>query len=219
MTGLIETAEEIGRRRAVHSPEMAVLVGLSGIDGSGKGHVAGRLAPMLADRGVRVGVIHLDGWLNLPSVRFDPNRPAENFYEHAFRLDELFAQLVAPLRSTRSVRVVMDFAEETATSYRPYTYEFHDLDVVLLEGVFLFKRAYRSRFDLAVWVDCSWETALERAIARSQEGLPPDATVQAYRTIYFPAEEIHLARDDPRRSADIILPNDPHLDRRRPAGG
>ena len=218
MTELSAIVQEIAGRRARHPPGRALLVGLSGIDGSGKGYVAGRLVAALIARGLRVGVIHLDGWLALPPVRFDPDRPAENFYESALRLDELFARLVIPLRDTRSARVTMDFAEETAVSYRPHTYEFEDLDVIVLEGAYLFKRAYRGHFDLAVWIDCSWETALARAIARAQEGLPPDETVRAYRTIYFPAEEIHLARDDPRGSADLILPNDPHRDEREPAG-
>jgi uridine kinase len=218
LNGLSAIVQEIADRRERHPPGMALLVGLSGIDGSGKGYVAGRLVAALIACGLRAEVINLDGWLNLPPVRFDPGRPAENFYENALRLDQLFARLVMPLRSTRSARVAMDFAEETATSYRPHTYEFEDLDVIILEGAYLFKRAYRGHFDLAVWIDCSWETALERAIARAQEGLPPDETVRAYRTIYFPAEEIHLARDDPRGSADLILPNDPRLDEREPAG-
>jgi uridine kinase len=112
----------------------------------------------------------------------------------------------------------MDWVEETGTVARPYTYDFEDVDIIVLEGIFLFKRAYRKEFDLAVWVDCSWETALERALARSQEGLPPDETVQAYRTIYFPAEEIHFARDAPRESADLIVSNDSQLGERGAAG-
>jgi uridine kinase len=67
-------------------------------------------------------------------------------------------------------------------------------------------------------VDCGWETALERAVARTQGGLNPDETVHAYQTICFPAQEIHFAGDDPRGSADLIVPNDPRLGARRAAG-
>ena len=83
---------------------------------------------------------------------------------------------------------------------------------MVLEGAYLFKRAYRGHFDLAVWVDCSWETALERSIARAQEGLSPDETVVAYRTIYFPAERLHFALDDPKSSADLVVINDHRID-------
>jgi uridine kinase len=50
-----------------------------------------------------------------------------------------------------------------------------------------------------VWIDCSFETALERAVARAQEGLSPTQTIAPYRTIYFAAQERHLALDRPRR--------------------
>jgi uridine kinase len=76
----------------------------------------------------------------------------------------------------------------------------------------LFQPAFRSHYDLAVWVECSFETALERAIVRGQEGLPPDETVRAFESIYFPAERFHFERDDPKASADMILVNDPRLD-------
>jgi uridine kinase len=52
---------------------------------------------------------------------------------------------------------------------------------------------------------------LERALARGQERLPPEATIHAYQTIYFPAQELHFTRDNPRNAATAILPNDPRL--------
>src|SRR3990172_1626100 len=101
----------------------------------------------------------------------------------------MFEKLVLPLKQKRSIRLVADFTEETATSYRPHVYEYDDVEVIVLEGIYLFKREYREYFDLRIWIDCSFETALARAIARAQEGLPPEETVSAYRTIYFPAQE------------------------------
>ncbi|MBL8799182.1 MAG: uridine kinase [Planctomycetia bacterium] len=215
IANVVETALA---RRAAHSPALALLIGLSGIDGCGKGYLAAQLVAAFTARGLKPAAINVDGWLNLPAIRFDAARPAATFYENGLRLDELFARLVLPLQTTRSARVTLDWVEETATASRPYTYDFENLDVIVLEGVYLFKRAYRKHFDLAVWVDCSWETALERSVARAQEGLPPEETARAYRTTFFPAEEIHFARDNPRGTADLILPNDPHLAERGAAG-
>ncbi len=50
--------------------------------------------------------------------------------------------------------------------------------------------------------------ALERAIARGQERLPANETIRAYETIYFPAQQIHFASDNPRAAADFIIKND-----------
>ena len=194
----------------------ALLVAISGIDGAGKGHVASRVAASLEARGVRVASLSVDPWLRLPHERFDPSDPARHFYERALRLDEMFETLVLPLRDRRSIRVEADAAEETATAYRRRLWEFEDVEVILLEGIYLFRAPYRRHYDLACWLDCSFETALERAVARGQEGLSPEETVRAYRSIYFPAQEIHFVRDDPRGSADAVLSNDPS---RRPAAG
>ena len=45
---------------------------------------------------------------------------------------------------------------------------------------------------------------------RGQEGLPPAETRKAFETIYFPAQQIHLARDNPREATDYVFRND-HL--------
>ncbi len=207
-----ELAAAVLDRAAAARGGPAPLVGLSGIDGSGKGYLAGGLETRLTEAGLRVAAINVDGWLNLPAVRFARERPAEHFYHNALRLDAMLARLVLPLCRSRSIRLVAPFAEETATAYRDHLYEFRSVDVVLVEGIYLFKRAYRPHFDLAVWIDCTFDTALERALARAQEGLPPAETTVAYHTIYFPAQRIHFERDDPRGGADAVVPNDPRLD-------
>lgn len=203
-------AQILNARRSIPT-ERSVLVAISGIDGCGKGYVTARIVGVLQDRGVRVAAINVDGWLNLPNKRFNPSNPGEHFYSHAIRFDEMFAELIFPLRDQRSVRVVTDYAEETAAEYRRHIYEFQDIDVIVLEGIYLLKRAFSQCYDLAVWIECTFETALERAIARAQEGLPPEDTIRAYRTVYFPAQEIHFRRDNPKVAATLILNNDLRL--------
>ena len=119
----------------------------------------------------------------------------------------MFDRVILPLRATRNVSVESDFAQETATAFRKHRYAFCNIDIILLEGIFLFKPMCRDRFDLKVWIDCSFKSALQRAIKRGQEGLSREETVRAFQTIYFPAQAIHLARDNPREAADIVLTN------------
>jgi uridine kinase len=45
-------------------------------------------------------------------------------------------------------------------------------------------------------------------VRRGQEGLDADATRQAYETIYFAAQRVHLRRDQQHAHADLVLPND-----------
>lgn len=198
----------IVEKRKALSPERALLVGISGIDGAGKGFIAAHIAESLETRGIRTAVINVDGWLNLPYVRFSKRDPAAHFYQHAIRFDQMFDQLVLPLRDNRSISVETDFTEETSLIFRRHRYDFRAVAVVLLEGIFLLKPAYRHYFDLTVWIDCSFATALKRAIARGQERLSPAETVEAFETIYFPAQRIHIERDHPVARADIVFCND-----------
>jgi uridine kinase len=187
----------------------AVLVALSGIDGAGKGYVSEQIAKQVAQTGNRIASINVDGWLEPPDRRFSKDHPAEHYYEHGIRFDAMFEQLVLPLRNCRSVHLEAQLADATNTgTLRSHAYEFEDIDIVLLEGIFLLKRTLRSYYDLSLWVDCSFDTALRRAVGRAQEGLSEEETVRAYELIYFAAQRLHLARDDPRAAADLIIDND-----------
>jgi hypothetical protein len=41
--------------------------------------------------------------------------------------------------------------------------------------------------------------------------LPPDEIVRDYEAIYFPAQRIHLGRDDPRAAASIVIENNDEI--------
>src|SRR5215510_10762048 len=122
MCGIDEATRKILDRRATTPDTRCLLVGVSGIDGCGKGYVAGQLEARLPLHGVIPAVLNVDSWLNLPEMRFDQNSPAENFYENAIRFEQFFTQLVIPLRDRRSVHLVADLTEETASRYRKHIY-------------------------------------------------------------------------------------------------
>ena len=142
-TDVRAVTESILDVRASVPRDRAALVAVSGIDGCGKGWLTRQIVDELQARGVNAANINIDGWLNLPDKRFSDKNPAEHFYLHAIRFDEMFAPLVLPLRDHRSVSVEADFAEETAMTYRKHTYEFADIDVIVLEGIYLLKQAFR----------------------------------------------------------------------------
>ena len=196
--------EIILTKRLKTSQARSLLAGISGIDASGKGFLTAKLADQIGRRGFNVAVVNVDGWLNLPHIRFDPQNPAQNFYKNALRLEELFEQLILPLKENRRVSLTADFAEETAAGYRKHEYFYEDVDIILLEGIFLFKNEFKKHFDAKFWIECFFEVALRRAVLRAQENLAPADTIRAYETIYFPAQMIHFTRDNPQNSADLI---------------
>lgn len=211
---MIETkdlVEMIRRKRTAGPLGRAVLVAVSGIDGSGKGFIAGKLAAELRGGGVSVVSLGADSWQNPLSVRINRARSAETFYKHWARLDEMFERLVLPLQRDRAVTVTVTQMCQPQEDFFPVTYDFKDVDVIVLEGAYLIKQPYREHYDLSVWIDCTFETALERAIRRNQEGMSEADIRRDYAAIYFPAEQLHFARDNPQAHADVVLSNDPRL--------
>src|SRR5213080_5428629 len=104
-------ASRIVATRAEKSAEQAVLVGISGIDASGKGFITEKIALRLQESGWRVATINADDWLNLPEVCLSRHNPAEHFYEHAMRLDEMFNRLIVPLKEKRSISLLAECAD------------------------------------------------------------------------------------------------------------
>jgi uridine kinase len=198
-----DVVSELRRRQ----PPGSLLVAVSGIDGSGKTTLSVRLAAALEALGVRTALIHLDPWHTPPSVRFAAEDPGGHFYANAFRFRELFERLVNPLRRARSLHLCIDLTRLPENDLVTRTYDFEGVDVIVLEGIFLLKRELAARYDLAYWIECPFETALRRALARNQEGEEEEALRRDYETIYFPAQRIHLDNDHPHAAARAVIDN------------
>src|SRR5689334_7976349 len=78
----------IGETKRAHAANRALLAGLSGIDGSGKSHVARKLVARLTEAGFKVALIGVDDWLN-PSLNHSQVIPGE-FYAKGVRFADLF---------------------------------------------------------------------------------------------------------------------------------
>src|ERR1041385_3683553 len=109
--GIDEVVKRIVQRQAEARENRSLVVGISGIDGWGKGYIAAQIEARLAQHAVTSAVINVDGWLNLPDKRFDSDAPAEHFYENAVRFEAFFSELVIPLRDQKSINLIADFVE------------------------------------------------------------------------------------------------------------
>lgn len=187
----------------------AAIVGVSGIDGSGKSHLSALLRRELTSLGLKSLLLGLDAWHTPPSVRFSSIDPGSHFYRNAYRLKELFELVVLPLKRSGSVAVQVELMRWPGGERYAESFDAEGVEVVIVEGIFLLRRELRAYYDLAVWIECSFETALRRAMARNQEGLSEDVLIEEYTRVYFPAQEHHLLRDDPSAKADLRIWNDP----------
>ncbi|MDQ0612387.1 uridine kinase [Microbacterium sp. W4I4] len=155
----------IERLRDLAFSGRAVVVGIDGVDGSGKTRFAARLADGLQPMPVRV--VHADDHLNPPEIRHARGRNSpEGFwldtYDHASLLGAVAAARAAG-------------------------------GIVLVEGMFLHRVELRSLWDFSVFLDVPFAVTAARMAVR--DGSHPDhrhASMRRYvdgQRLYFAAAE------------------------------
>jgi len=191
-----------------HGNQNVFTVAISGIDASGKGFVSNLLQSELEKQDLKIANINIDPWQNPITLRLQKENPAQNFYKLVFRWGDFFTQLIAPLKKNGSIYLDTMLIRTDADEYYPYTYKFSDINILLVEGIFLFKKEFLKYYDLKIWIDCSFNTGLQRAILRNSENLSKGQLVHDYDTYYYPAQRYHFHQDNPHNSSDIIYCND-----------
>ncbi len=191
-----------------HRTKRLFTVAISGIDASGKGYISKQLQRRYECEGYRIANINIDPWQNPLPVRLKRENPAENVYENIFRWNGFFEQLIFPLQKNKSICLETKGIQTEADIYFPLVYDLMDIDILLVEGIFLFKKKYLAIYDYRIWVECSFQTGLKRAIARNSEKLTEEQLTHDYNTYYYPAQLYHFKKDDPVANADIIFLNE-----------
>ena len=75
---------------------------------------------------------------------------------------------------------------------------------LVADGVFLQRPELDDLWDLRIWLDISFEAALERAVVRDAE-LFHDVRTR-YERRYLPGQRIYIDEVDPGSRADIVVP-------------
>jgi uridine kinase len=185
----------------------ALLVGISGIDAAGKGFISGQIKDKLEKKGLKVALVSIDDWHQPKNFRLIKPYGAFNFYATGFRFDELFDKLILPLKKYRSVNILEDLVHATEDVHYKKQFFFEEIDVILLEGIFIFKKEFQHHYDYKIWVGCDYKTALERSKKRNQEKQDLNILERDYLNIYFPAQEIHIQRDNVKNQVNTIFIN------------
>jgi len=191
---VLETRRRLGR---------TTIVGISGIDCAGKTSLAARLAEELRAAGEDTVVIGGDDFNRPRSER--STHPAED-PDYGFAYGQLVEEVLVPAREGRRVETRLRVKDWQRDEWDEGAVVVEPGAIVLLEGVFLFTPEILPLLDLKVWLEISFDDALERALVRDAQAMGgPDGVRDRYTTRYWPGQRLHLERDRPRESADLVL--------------
>ncbi len=192
--------EEIDRKKHAKRP---FVVGINGIDTSGKTMFTGALADYLTTMNRKVQVINLDDFHNPREVRYAGDNPAENYYHRSFNIRSIIENVLIPIHHKEKHTVSLKLLDLNTDKYDLIrNYSFSADTVVLFEGVFLFRRELAEYIDLKVFLEISSGESKRRALERD-----PEAVLEKYDTKYLPAQAEYLKKYPPEDVADIIIDN------------
>lgn len=188
-------------------PEPIMRVGIDGVDGAGKTHLADRLAAHLRERGLAVVRASVDGFHHPRRARYQRGRDSpEGFYRDSYDYDALHDALLEPLAPGGSRR------------YRTATFD-HRADepvdvpvqeappgaILILDGIFLHRPELCEVWDLSVSLRVSFATSVPRGNARFPELELSDDPTHADNRRYVEGQRLYMRERDPEARADVVV--------------
>lgn len=185
-----------------------MVVGVTGIDASGKSTMTTLLAEELISSGLSVEIVRVDDFHQSRADRHPAEIPEpEQYFEHGFDFERLRNEILKPIRDDGTLDaalICLDLIEDTWTVERKYSVSSDT--IVLLEGVFLFRPDIAHFLDLIVFLNVDETTVLDRARRRdvSVHGVE---IMNKYESKYLPAQRAYLEEYPSERNADVIIDN------------
>lgn len=202
-------------RAKLRSRTGRTLVGIDGLDGSGKSTFADDIAAMVAECGVSTIRISLRKYLNPQSVRYAQGRTSpRGFYEDSYDYRKFHDEVLEPLGREGSGRyrtAAYDLAAEAPVS-SPWLVAPDDA-VVIIDGLFLHRREFatsrtRKVWDYSVWLDVPFEEAYRRL--HDDEGFSADPRDPS-NARYYEGQLLYQRECQPEEKADLVIENvQPH---------
>lgn len=209
-----ELVEKISRLiRQTENPH-PTRVAIDGIDNAGKTTLAAELEQELQKKNCSIIRASIDGFHQTREERYRRGTLSpDGYYYDSFNLDALKENLLKPLDGDgdrRYTKAIFDFRTDLPV---PKTLQKAKPDAILLfDGVFLLRPELNVHWDFRIFVQVSFETALNRARLRDISLFGSVAeTEKRYLERYIPGQKIYLKKVNPMHKADIVIDNnDPH---------
>jgi phosphoglycolate phosphatase len=183
------------------------IVGINGVDTSGKTMFTNFLYKHLKSKGYQVELINLDDFHNPKEIRRKGENEIEAYIDHAFNLDLLKNELLEPISNNQNIDKDLKLLDlETDTFSIEKKYSIKRGSIVLLEGVLLYRSPINKYFDYRIFLDISFDEVIIRAQKRDVP-LYGDGIVEKYKNKYIPIQKRYIEEHNPIRESDVVIDN------------
>jgi len=210
LTGIVARCDMFARIEADLSgrdKKRPMVIGINGIDSSGKTEFAILLEIYLRARGRSVQTVHLDDFHNSKEIRRRGKTEIEAYISNAFNLKLLMDRILEPCRRGEKLDIeltLLDLDSDTLGIKRNYSIDRQT--VVLVEGVLLYRDELDGFFDYRIFLDIDFSEMLRRVERRDIDRFGPDI-VEKYKRKYIPIQTWYLEQHQPLSHCDLIIDN------------
>jgi uridine kinase len=193
-----------------------LLIGVDGIDGSGKSTFADELAARLAKQGTPVVRSTVDSFHNPREVRWSRGKSSPvGFYLDSHNLTALREMLLDPMRAGPGATYrTAAFDEPTDQPIDEVLRTVSGNEVVVFDGIFLCRPELVDYWDYVVFLEAQARVDLDRLgyVMRDAPAAVPelvDHVLQWVRRIdrYSSGMRYYLDSEDPKSRADVVIDN------------
>lgn len=183
------------------------VVGINGVDTSGKTMFTEQFSRYLTAIGIRNEVLHLDDFHNPSQLRCQGANEIDAYYENAFNYKQIIDEVLAPLKQEGKLDKTVCCMNLDTDKYENYRYYSIDENTVLLtEGVLLFREPLLSYLDGKVFLSIDFDEVLKRARERDVPKYGEEF-LQKYVRKYIPIQEKYIKECEPMEISDIVIDN------------
>jgi len=183
------------------------VIGINGIDNSGKTEFAKGLEDFLKEENYKTQLIELDDFHNLKKIRYSGNNEIDCYYNNSFNIETIINELLKPIHEDKEVNVnikILDLCSDKYIKSKKYSV---DKDtIVLLEGVFLFRKELVYYINYKIFLDVPFKESKKRARYRDISRFGKEI-MQRYDNKYLPAQRKYLKEFSPLKIADLVINN------------
>ena len=176
------------------------ILGIDGLSRAGKTTLTRQLSNLLLDKNIPHMIIHLDDLIETKDKRYNTGHDQwKEYYYYQWDVDKLKQSLFEKCKTAPFLKLSFYEIEKDQQYMKVVTLP--PACVILIEGVFLQREAWRNYFDFVVYLEATKDQRFSR------EANTTKRLIEKFENRYWKAEDFYLDKIDPSHKADLVIQN------------